>query len=92
MQNISIQKAEELSAEARQVIERVLGRPLHNDEEVSIMAFAPHEAPEDHYRKALARKLEQRIKKTAKRTEDLPEDQLEEAINEAVAHVRSHPR
>ena len=92
MQDIAIQRAQELSAEARRAVERVLGRPLHEDEEVSIMALAPHQAPEGGDRQALARKIEQRIKKTARRTKDLPDDRLEEAINEAIAHVRSHPR
>jgi L-lactate utilization protein LutC len=92
MQNIAIHKAQELPADARQAVERVLGRPLREEEEVSIMALSSHEAPMGDERQAVARNLEQRIKKTAKRVKDVADDQLEEVINQAVDHVRSHPR
>ncbi|MGH9433529.1 MAG: hypothetical protein ACRD3T_18520 [Terriglobia bacterium] len=87
MQNNVIHKVHELSPDAREAIERVLGRPLREEEEVSIMAFAPHEAPEGRDRQTLARKLEQRIKKTTKRVKNAPDEQVEEVINEAVNHV-----
>jgi len=45
MPNVLIHKASELKAETRVVLEAELGRPLQDDEEVSIMAFAPHPAP-----------------------------------------------
>jgi hypothetical protein len=45
MGNIAIHKANELPSDARRVVERVLGRVLEPDEEVSIMAFSPHDAP-----------------------------------------------
>ncbi|MGH9451607.1 MAG: hypothetical protein ACRD11_13890 [Terriglobia bacterium] len=92
MQNIVIQKVHELSADARQAVERVLGRTLREEEEVSIMAFSPHDAPDGPDRQALARKLEQRMKKTANRVKNVPDEQVEEVINEAVDHVRSHSR
>ena len=89
MQNIAIQKANELPPDARRAVEQVLGRPLEQDEEVSIMAFSPHEAPTGETRQALARQLEDRIARTAERVRNIPEEEQEAAIDEAVNHVRS---
>jgi hypothetical protein len=91
MQDIAIHKAHELSADTRQVVERVLGRSLQEDEEVSIMALFPHEAPTGQARLAVAGQLEERMNQTAHRVCNIPEEMQEEAINEAVDHVRSHP-
>jgi hypothetical protein len=92
MENIAIQKADELSSDARRAVEQVLGRALEHDEEVSIMAFSPHQAPTGEARQALARQLEERMAKTAERVRDVPSQEQEAAIDEAVNHVRSHPK
>ena len=89
MENIAIHKANELPSDARRVVERVLGRALEPDEEVSIMAFSPHQAPAGEARQTLARQLEARISKTAERVRDVSEDEQEETINEGVSHARS---
>ena len=65
MENVVIHKANELPSDARRAVERVLGRVLEPDEEVSIMAFSPHPAPTGEARQHLARQLEDRIAKTA---------------------------
>jgi hypothetical protein len=92
MQDIAIHKAHELPADTRQVVERVLGRNLQDDEEVSIMALSPHEAPIGEARLALAGQLEQRMNQTARRVRNTPDETQEQAISEAVDHVRSHPQ
>ena len=92
MQNVAIHKARELSPETRMVVENELGRPLREDEEVTIMAFAPHDAPSGESHRELARRLEETINKTAERVRNVAGDELEDAINEAVHHVRSHPQ
>jgi hypothetical protein len=92
MGNIAIHKANELSADARRVVERVLGRALEPDEEVSIMALSPHDAPTGEARQELARQLEDRIARTAESVRDVPDDEQEAAINEALNHVRSKPK
>jgi hypothetical protein len=92
MENIAIQKADELSSDARRAVEQVLGRPLEHDEEVSIMAFSPHQAPTGGVRKKLARQLEARISKTSKRAQDVSPEEQEAAIDEALKHVRSTPK
>jgi L-lactate utilization protein LutC len=91
MQNVAIHKARELSSVARAVVEKELGRPLQEDEEVAIMAFAPHDAPSGKNRRELVRRLEESINKTAERVQNVADEELEETIDEAVHHVRSHP-
>jgi len=91
MGNIAIHKANELPSDARRAVERVLGRVLEPDEEVSIMAISPHPAPTGVARERMARQLEDRIAKTADRVRDIPDSEQEAAIDEAVNHVRSNP-
>jgi hypothetical protein len=90
MGDIAIHKADELPADARRVVERVLGRALESDEEVSIMALSPHNAPTGEARQHLARQLEDRIARTAEFVGDTPDSEQEAVIDEAVNHVRSH--
>jgi hypothetical protein len=70
----------------------VPGRPLHEDEEVSVTAFSSHDAARGDARQAAVSQLQERIKKTARHTKDLPDEQGEEGIEEALAYVRSHSR
>jgi len=58
MQNVLIHKASELKAETRAAVEAELGRSLEDHEEVSIMAFVPHEAPTGEARNEAARGLQ----------------------------------
>jgi len=92
MGNIAIHKANELPSDARRVVERVLGRVLEPDEEVSIMAFSPHDAPTGEARQKLARQLEDRITRTAESVRHVPDDEQEAAIDEALNHVRANPK
>ena len=92
MGNIAIHKANELPPDARRVVERVLGRVLEPDEEVSIMAFSPHDAPTGEARQELARQLEDRITRTAESVRHVPDDEQEAAIDVALNHVRANPK
>ena len=92
MGNIAIHKANELPSDARRVVERILGRILEADEEVSIMAFSPHDAPTGEARQDLARKLEGRITRTAESVRDVPDDEQEAVIDEALNHIRPKPK
>ena len=92
MQNISIQKASQLPPEAKRAVERLLGRPLEAEEEVSVMALLPHEAPMGEEKAAIARRLAERIKTTAERARGVPEEVQEEIIDEAVKRVHSRPQ
>lgn len=58
MENVSINWARDLPAPARTAIEKLLGRSLRDDEEVSsIMALDPHPAPSGEARRASAERL-----------------------------------
>ncbi len=92
MGDIAIHKANELPSDARSVVERVLGRALEPDEEVSIMAFSPHDSPTGEARQKLARQLEDRITRTAKSVSGVPDDEQEAAIDDALNHVRANPK
>jgi hypothetical protein len=92
MGDIAIHKANELPSDARRAVERALGRALEPDEEVSIMALSPHDAPTGEARQKLARQLEERIARTAESVRHVPDDEQEAAINEALNHVRANPK
>jgi hypothetical protein len=92
MGNIAIHKANELPSDALRVVERVLGRVLEPDEEVSIMAFSPHDAPTGEARQKLARQLEDRITRTAESVRQVSDDEQEAAIDEALNHIRANPK
>jgi hypothetical protein len=92
MGNIAIHRANELPSDARRVVERVLGRVLESDEEVSIMAFSPHDAPTGEARQTLARQLEDRITRTVESARHVSDDEQEAAIDDAVSHVRANPK
>ena len=92
MGNIAIHKANELPSDARRMVERVLGRVLEPDEEVSIMAFSPHDAPTGEARQKLARQLQDRITRTAESVRHIPDDEQEAAIDDALNHVRANPK
>jgi hypothetical protein len=94
MQNVSIQKAEDLSAAVKSALESLLGRPLEADEEVSVMAFRPHEAPQGPVRDQLARQLNEQMDAMADRAKEAPDDELDEILDDAMRSARPgyHPR
>ncbi len=92
MGNVIIHKANELPSDARQVVERVLGRVLEPDEEVSIMALSPHDAPTGEARQKLARQLEDRISRTAESVRHVSDDEQEAAIDDSVIWTRANPQ
>ncbi len=88
MQNVLIHKASELRPETRAAVEAELGRSLQDDEEVSIMAFLPHEAPTGEARAETARNLQQHLNRIDQMTKDVPEEDTERTLNEAIHNVR----
>ena len=85
---ILIQKANELRPQTRAAVEAELGRALSDDEDVSIMAFSPHDAPSGEARREAAQKLEAHLKKIDSRTAQVSEEEAEAALNEALKSVR----
>lgn len=88
MGSTPLRKAGELTPEIRQALETVLGRPLEVDEQVGVVAYLPHKAPQGVARARLARRLERRINQTGKKAKRVPEHEMEALIDEAVDEVR----
>jgi hypothetical protein len=88
MPNVLIHKAKELKPQTRAAVEAELGRSLKDDEDVSIMAFATHEAPVGDARARASEKLESHFKKIDKKTANVAEQDAEAALQEALRNVR----
>jgi len=88
MQNVAIQKAEDLSAAVKSALESLLGRPLEADEEVSVMAFRPHEAPQGTVRDQLAQRLSEQMDAMADKTNDASDNELDEILDDAMRSAR----
>ena len=89
MQNGALRKVVELSADARHAMESIVGRPLRDDEAVSVNVYKP--APSGPAREAATRCLRARIDKTVLKVQGIPDTEIDAAIDEAVDHVRHHP-
>ena len=88
MQNVSIRKAEELPANVKSAVERLLGRCVAPDEEISIVAVPPQRVPPAEDRSQVARRLEALLDRRADRVKDVPDEIMDAAIDEAGNHVR----
>jgi hypothetical protein len=88
LQNATINWARDLTAPVKAAIENLLGRPLQDDEQVSVRAYRRHEAPQGEARREAARRLEEHLDRMAGKAKDVPEDQMEAAIDEALEQVR----
>jgi hypothetical protein len=89
MENGALRKVTELPADARNAMEHLLGRPLREDEAISINVYKP--TPTGQAREEASRRLLERIDKTAQRARGVPEAEIDAAIDEAADHVRHHP-
>jgi hypothetical protein len=86
--SVLIHKAAELRPQTRAALEAELGRPLQDDEEVSIMAFLPHAAPMGETRREAARRLEEHLTRIDEKTKSVPEGEIEDALDDALRSVR----
>jgi hypothetical protein len=80
MQNVSIQKASELSQGVKAAVEQLLGRPIDADEEVSVIAVPPQHLPPSGNREAVAQKLEAFLNRRAEKTRDVSDEEIEAAV------------
>ena len=88
MSSVLIHKATELKPQTRAALEAELGRRLQDDEEVSIMAFVPHQAPTGEARREASRQLEEHLRRMDEKTRSVPEVEMEDALDEALRSVR----
>jgi hypothetical protein len=92
VQNVSIQKASELSPSVKSAVEQLLGRPIEADEEVSVAAVPPQQIPPSENRAVVAEKLEAFLNRRATKVRDISDEELDTAVDEAVDHVRHSRR
>jgi hypothetical protein len=87
MQELSTHKTQALPAGAREVLEKLLGRRIADDEEVSIWASRPHAAPEGEARKEAWQRLNQQLDRMAAKVQGPAED-VETLVDEVCDEVR----
>jgi len=86
--SVLIQRVSEMRPQTRAALEAELGRRLQDDEEVSIMAFAPHDAPMGEARREAAQRLREHLARIDEKTKGVPEAEIEDALGEALRSVR----
>jgi len=92
MQNVSMSWARNLSAPVRAAIENLLGRPLQDDEQVSLRVYRRHEAPRGEARRVAARRLEEHLDRMAVRAKNVSQNEIDAAVDEALERVRPKRR
>jgi hypothetical protein len=88
MRSVLIHKANELKPQTRAAVEAELGRSLKDDEDVSIMAFSPHEAPTGEARREVGQRLEEYLKRIDSCSSNATDEEAESALGEALKKVR----
>ena len=88
MENIRIQKAHELPDTVRSAVERLLGRSVAPDEEISVVAVPARQIAPSASRAEAALKLEALLNRRAEKVKDIAKDVIDAAIDEAAHHVR----
>ena len=91
MQSLSTHKMRELSPNEKEAVERLLGRRLAEEEEISIWASAPHAAPAGKARTEAWRQLDQHLGRLGMRAEGTAEE-LEKLADEVSGEVRHPPQ
>ena len=86
MSDVQIQKASDLTVDARAWLQGLFGRDLDDEERVSIRIL-PAEQDQAKRREAFGR-LTKVMDRMAEKMKDVPEDEFEAALDEAMDHVR----
>ncbi|MCH8048159.1 MAG: hypothetical protein IID44_31075 [Planctomycetes bacterium] len=90
MSDVQIQKASDLTVDARAWLQGLFGRDLDDEERVSIRIL-PAEQDQAKRREAFGR-LTKVMDRMAEKAKDIPEEELEALIDEAMDHVRPQPK
>jgi len=81
-------KARDLKPQTRAALEAEYGRPFREDEDVGLLAFLPHDAPQGEARRESARSLDASLARIEDGLKDIPVDEFEEIFLEAMRAVR----
>lgn len=88
MPNYSIHKASELARDERVLVERWLGRPLAEDESVSVNAIRPHGVPTELERAALRREIVAQAEEIGSRAPETSEEVARALVEDALSALR----
>lgn len=88
MPDHSVHKAGDLARDERLLVERWLGRPLSNDETISVNAYRPHAAPIGNEPEVLWREIMTQAREIGSRVQDADEKEIDALIDEAFAATR----
>jgi hypothetical protein len=91
MANSYVHKASDLVREERMLVERWLGRPLSDDETVSLNVYRPHRAPTGFEREALRKDILSQAREIGSRAQPLSETDAAGLIDEAIEASRRKP-
>lgn len=86
MQSLSTHKTRELPPNAKEALEKLLGRRLAEEEEISIWPSTPHAAPTGEARKEAWRHLDQHLDQMGAQGTAEELDKLAEEICDEVRH------
>ncbi len=89
MPDHSVHKAGDLARDERLLVERWLGRPLSNDETISVNAYRPHLSPTGDEREILRREIVTQAQEIGSRAKDANEKDVDELLDEAYSAIRA---
>jgi hypothetical protein len=93
MPDHSVHKAAcDLTPNERLLIERWLGRPLSNDETISVNAYRPHSAPTGDEREILRGEILTQAREIGSRVQDAHERAVDALLDEAFGATRGFAR
>ena len=87
----TVHMTSELSADERQVVERLLGRALGENETLRLTASVDavvKESPIGAAKEKAALQLREQIERMSARTKDVSEEEINDAVDKALAEVR----
>jgi hypothetical protein len=88
MGSIAVQKASEIDMPVREWLQRLFGRSIGEDEQVTVFVATPHAAPATQDRQASFRRMHEVVDKAARSMSDIPDTEFDEAVDEAMSHIR----
>ena len=91
MERIASQKASEIERPARQWLQRLLGRSIGEDEQVTIFVATPHTAPAIGDRQTAFRSMNEVLDKSARNMQGISDAEFDETVDESLQQIRKRP-
>ena len=88
MEHIAVRKAKDLQADAKRWVESLFGRPLQEEEEVTVFVLPSRSVVPESVRSEASVRLNRILDKAAENMKDVPDAEFEAAMEEAMEHVR----